>query len=73
MATTRTTRRTRFSRATTPTQPKRGDDGLTDTERAQSAARWNTGAGATPSPDQMKRLRDLTNSSRPTGSTRQTG
>lgn len=36
-----------------------GDDGLTDTERADAAVRWNTGAGATPSPEQMQRLRRL--------------
>lgn len=66
MATTRVTRRGRFSLTSASALPQRGDDGLTDAERAEAAARWNTGAGATPSRDEMHRLRRLTSSRRPT-------
>lgn len=45
------------SSLTSSSRRKRGNDGLTDAERADYAACWNTGAGATPTSDEMQRLR----------------
>lgn len=49
----------RASAAAVTSGTEHGDDGLTDTKHAQAAARWNTGASATASPEQMQRLRRL--------------
>jgi hypothetical protein len=41
-----------------------GNDGLTDVQRADSAARWAAGQGAMPSREEMDRLRALTEAKR---------
>lgn len=56
---THAARRARATAALSRFSHKRGNDGLTDAERAAYAESWRNGAGRTPSKDEMKRLRSL--------------
>lgn len=60
-------RRSRTAAALSRFSHKRGNDGLTDAERAAYAESWRNGAGRTPSKEEMKRLRSLTPATRKAG------